>query len=89
MATWVAVGDSPLQLTPAPGDLSGVTYQVHRKTFRLAGFLAMASYIGLIDVALGNNVSTYLTVKIRQLFGMASNAIWLLGGKDGVETGGC
>ncbi len=64
----VVAGDAPLQLSEAPVDLTGVTYQVNGETFTLADFLTMPSHMGLIVVqgnkilfehyANGNNEST-------------------------------
>ena len=43
----------------------------------------------LLRAALGNNLSTYLTTKIWQPFGMESDANWLLDQSGGAEVGGC
>ena len=42
----------------------------------------------ILRAAIGNNAATYLTNKIWQPFGMASDANWMLG-TGGGETGGC
>lgn len=43
----------------------------------------------LLRAAIGNNLSTYLSAKIWQPFGMESTANWMLSEKDGGEYGGC
>jgi len=43
----------------------------------------------LLRAAIGNNLSTYLTEKIWQPFGMESNAYWELTEPGGGEFGGC
>jgi CubicO group peptidase (beta-lactamase class C family) len=43
----------------------------------------------LLRSAIGNNLSTFLTNKIWQPFGMESDASWLLEKPGGVEYGGC
>ena len=43
----------------------------------------------LLRAAIGNNLSTYLSAKIWQPFGMESDANWLIEAPGGVEFGGC
>ncbi len=43
----------------------------------------------LLRSAIGNNLSTYLTEKIWQPFGMESDANWMLAEPGGGEQGGC
>jgi CubicO group peptidase (beta-lactamase class C family) len=43
----------------------------------------------LLRAAVGNNLSTYLTEKIWQPFGMEADAYWELTGPGGGEFGGC
>ncbi|MCZ6616923.1 MAG: serine hydrolase [Gammaproteobacteria bacterium] len=43
----------------------------------------------LLRAAIGNNLSTYLSSKIWQPFGMESDANWLIEEPGGVEFGGC
>ena len=43
----------------------------------------------LLRSAIGNNLSTYLTAKIWQPFGMESDAVWNLTEAGGGEFGGC
>lgn len=62
-------------------DNPGETFNYNTGETNLAGEILRA--------AIGNNASVYLTHKIWQPFGMASDATWLLGGPGGGETGGC
>jgi CubicO group peptidase (beta-lactamase class C family) len=43
----------------------------------------------LLRAAIGNNLSTYLSAKIWQPFGMEADAFWQLTEPDGGEFGGC
>ncbi len=43
----------------------------------------------LLRSAIGNNLATYLSVKIWRPFGMASDANWMLSEPGGGEVGGC
>ena len=43
----------------------------------------------LLRAAIGNNLSTYLSAKIWQPFGMEHEAYWALEAENGVEYGGC
>ena len=43
----------------------------------------------LLRAAIGNNLSTYLSTKIWQPFGMEHDASWLIEAPGGVEFGGC
>lgn len=62
-------------------DNPGETFNYNTGETNLAGEILRA--------AIGNNASVYLTHKIWQPFGMASDATWLLGRPGGGETGGC
>lgn len=44
---------------------------------------------GVVRSAIGNNLSTYLSAKIWEPFGMESDANWLILGEGGPEHGGC
>jgi CubicO group peptidase (beta-lactamase class C family) len=43
----------------------------------------------LLRAAIGNNLSTYLSTKIWQPFGMEADASWVIEAPGGVEMGGC
>ena len=61
----------------APGE----TFNYNTGETHLAG--------ALLRAAIGNNLSTYLTHKIWQPFGMETDATWMLHEPGGGETGGC
>ncbi len=43
----------------------------------------------VLRAAIGMDLSSYLSQKIWQPFGMEKDANWMLGAKDGIEYGGC
>lgn len=62
------------------GHKPGKTFNYNTAESRIAG--------NLLRAAIGNNLSTYLTEKVWQPFGMESDANWALTGGGG-ESGGC
>ena len=68
---------APLGREAAPGD----RFNYNTGEANLAG--------ALLRAAIGNNLSTYLTHKLWQPFGMESDATWMLHEPGGGELGGC
>ncbi len=77
---WDALGMYRYVSTLDVADDPGNTFNYNTAESRIAG--------GLLRAAIGNNLSTYLTAKIWQPFGMESDANWALTGGGG-ESGGC
>ncbi|MEN7341467.1 MAG: serine hydrolase [Pseudomonadota bacterium] len=88
--------DATSDVATAPWDTLGLqTYLMTKRRVADAGNrfnynTAESNLTGtLLRAAIGNNLSTYLSEKIWQPFGMESDALWTLTEPGGGEFGGC